>query len=366
MAPGFETEPNTAPVSTTANPHARGVNNAHRVENIVAAQHLSRGALLASGLPPLVPAVYAWAPYRPEIEGEGGLGWMLDEFRTGEELIGVFPRLPLDEKRKLVTELAQTFSCIQAVKLPLDVKKFGGLTFDEHGRIVDGQMPTLDGGPWETYAEVWQARLRAQLKNSEKEGLVLLGWRPDGVRDRIEAFLANGGVERVLDSVDVKQRVLVHGDFTSWNVLFESESARITALLDFDFASVTHPCHEFFGGFSDIGGGIRFEDKGCQFLAQPVLSGNFGQVPEGLSEEQLDKWEVAKAWDAALATRGAIRPSSIAGLDRLEDLRVMADMICPRMLSHEMMLKRAPRDVQEKQRQEIQVKLLRLLEKYGF
>lgn len=149
-------------------------------------------------------------------------------------------------------------------------------------------------------------------------------------------------------------------------MLFESESKRITALLDFDFSSVTHPCHEFFSGFSDIGGGIRFEEKGCQFLAKSVLSGNFDQVPEGLSDEQLEKWEVAKAWDATLASRGAIRPSSIAGLDRLEDLRVMADLICPRMLSHEMMLKRTPRDVQEKKRQEVQVKLLRLLERYGF
>jgi len=196
-----------------SNPQASGVNNTNRVENIVAAQHLTRTALLASGLPPVVPAVYAWAAYRPEVGGVRGLGWILDEFRPGEDLNPIFPSLPLNDKKAVIAQIADILACIQRIEIPAGVTKFGALTFNEHGQIVDGQMPTLKGGPWATYAEVWLAKLRQHLASSD-QGTVILGWRPNGVRDRIERFLADGGIERMLDGVDTDKRVLVHGDFS--------------------------------------------------------------------------------------------------------------------------------------------------------
>ena len=219
----FKSQPGTTPpppdgastlVLRFSNPHARGINNTNRVQNIVAAQHLARQALSASGLQAVVPAVYAWAPYRPEVQGADGLGWILDEFRPGEDMNKVFPDFSLQEKQAILPQIAEIFTAIQGLELPPGVTKFGALTFDDGGNVVDGQMPTLAGGPWETYDEVWLAKLRTALEGSDKGGTVMLGWRPNGVRDRIERFLADGGVEKVLEGVDVDKRVLAHGDFS--------------------------------------------------------------------------------------------------------------------------------------------------------
>lgn len=160
MPASFPPQPGTTPppssgVSTIvlrfSNPDARGLNNANRVENIVASQYLARRALFASGLPSLVPTIYAWAPYQPDIDGVSGLGWTLDEFRPGEDLNGVFSDLPLHGKKLVISQIADVFTCIQGLELPTGATKFGGLTFDKDGEIVNGQMPIMVGGPWETY-----------------------------------------------------------------------------------------------------------------------------------------------------------------------------------------------------------------------
>lgn len=276
----------------------------------------------------------------------------------------VFPSLSLDDNKDVVSQIADIFASIQGLKLPAGVTKFGALTINEDGEIVDGQMPILPDGPWETYAKTWRANIQYELKNSEKEETVVRGWRPNGVRDRIEQFIAAGGVEKMLRDVDINKKVLVHGDFTTWNILFDAEGKRITALLDFDFACVTHPCHEFFTGFqSDLGGGIPPEN--WELLEKAVLSGNFDKVPEGLPEEKKGLWEIAKTWDGALASRGIIRPSEIAGLEGLRDLKTLVDLVCPMMLSHPMFLKRTPVEAQEKRRGVNEDKIVQMLDKYG-
>ena len=70
-----------------SNAPARGTNNTSRVENLVAAQDLAREALRDKGLPPLVPVVYAWGSRKPNVEDPTGLGWVLGEWRAGEELV---------------------------------------------------------------------------------------------------------------------------------------------------------------------------------------------------------------------------------------------------------------------------------------
>ncbi|KAH8893542.1 hypothetical protein GQ53DRAFT_821481 [Thozetella sp. PMI_491] len=317
-----------------ADPEAYGFNNANRIENTVAAQQLVRRALLTFGLPDLIPATYAWAPYRPEFGGGKGPGWYMQEFRPGEELIKVFPTMTLGEKKDIALQIATVFACMQEMKLPAGVTKFGGLMFDEDGNVVDGQSPVVNGGPWDT--------------------------------DRIDRFVADGGVRKLLENVDVSKRVLVQGDFTTWNMLYDVNSRRITRFLGFDCASVTHPCHEYFSGFDDFGSGVRLGKKEDQFLLTSVLSGNFDQVPPSLSNEQTDKWDVAKEWDTALAGSGMICLSSIAGIRELLDLRVLISLICPTELRNKFLLKVVSKEAQERMRAEVQVKLLTLLEQYTY
>ncbi|KAI5927170.1 hypothetical protein F4810DRAFT_699354 [Camillea tinctor] len=344
-----------------SNPKAEGLNNASRVENDVAAQHVARASVRAAGLPPLVPAVYAWTPCRyPDIPDETGFGWTLGEFKEGADLDGQFSGLSLEDAKSVVEQLAAVFTAVQKAELPSTVTKFGALTLDAAGNIVSGQTPLLKGGPWDTYADFWVARLQAQLSESNGSSL-LKGWADGGVRERIDTFMAGGGVQKILGSVDVNQKVLVHGDLTMNNVLYDSKTKRITALLDFDWSTVSHPCDEFLTGLWDIGGGIH--ERNEKFLSM-VLKGDFSVQPEGLSDEDIRKWEVAKAWDAAITKTKATRPSDIAGVERIEALRDLEDLLCPFVLASDVMLRRISDEDKAKKKQETADKILSWLNTY--
>ncbi|KAK6951762.1 hypothetical protein Daesc_006285 [Daldinia eschscholtzii] len=137
---------------------------------------------------------------------------------------------------------------------------------------------------------------------------------------------------------------------------------RITGVVDFDWSAVIHPCDEFLSGLWDIGGGIHERNEKFQPM---LLSGKFTSPPEGLSAEEMRKWEVAKAWDAAITQSGAIRPSDIIGVERIQALRDLEDLLCPFELSNEVMLKRISDEEKAKKKQEIEGKILKWLEVHG-
>ncbi|KAI0377940.1 hypothetical protein F5Y04DRAFT_263094 [Hypomontagnella monticulosa] len=320
-----------------SNPLAEGINNANRVQNDVAAQHLARQSIDSIELKPVVPAVYAWAPCRyPEIPDETGFGWTICEYKPGSDLDGKFALLSLDDAKDVIRQLAGVFTAIQNARIPDSVSGFGGLNIDDSGNIVAGQPPLLEGGPWDTYEEFWTARLRARLSEAEKSR-VIAGWASGGVRERIDEFVEAGGIGKMLEGVD-NSRVLVHGDLTMNNILYSSETNRITAVLDFDWSAISHPCEEFLTGLWDIGGGIHERNR----LFQPMLlSGDFGIQPKDLSTDDIRQWELAKAWDKALTDTGAIRPSKIAGVRRIQALKDLDDLLCPFDLCNEFVSSRA-------------------------
>jgi hypothetical protein len=199
-----------------SNPRAEGLNNANRVENEVASQYLARRLLQKENRPLIVPAIYAWGPSRFDEEpDEAGFGWTILEFMYGSELDVVFPDLPLEEKALVVRQIVDSFVSIQKAPLPESVTHFGGLTFDENGRIIIGQMALLSGGPWDTYSDLWTAKLMAQLHDSEKSPL-LQGWKAGGISERLKSFLTNSGVGRVLGSDEGIGKVLIHGDLSTY------------------------------------------------------------------------------------------------------------------------------------------------------
>jgi hypothetical protein len=54
------------------------MNDANRVENDVAAQHLVRQSMAQAGLAPLVPAIYAWASAaNTDTADEKCFGWVM-------------------------------------------------------------------------------------------------------------------------------------------------------------------------------------------------------------------------------------------------------------------------------------------------
>ncbi|KAK6951761.1 hypothetical protein Daesc_006284 [Daldinia eschscholtzii] len=196
-----------------SNPFAEGLNNANRVENDVAAQHLARASIRSKALNPVVPAVYAWATCRyPEVFGEAGFGWTIGEFKPGSDLDAQFDSLSLEDAIDAVQQLAAIFTAIQSAEIPESVTKFGALTLDDNGNIIGGQPPLLKGGPFDTYAELWVAKLQTQLSEADKSSL-LRGWLSGGLRERINKFIEASGVDKILDGIE-DRRVLIHGDLS--------------------------------------------------------------------------------------------------------------------------------------------------------
>ena len=144
--------------------------------------------------------------------------------------------------------------------------------------------------------------------------------------------------------------------------MYDVESKRITGLLDFDFAAITNPCEEFLTGLWDVRGGIH-ERVG---RVQPnVLSGDFSEQPDGLSDAEARAWEIAKAWDTAMAANGGIRPSSIAGVDRIQALAELEKMLAPRELVHPVVLKRIPEDERPGRKAEKEGEIREWLRRYS-
>lgn len=198
---------------------AHDVNNANRVANDVASQHLVRESMAKAGLAPLVPDVYAWAPATStDRVDEKGFGWIMSEFRSGVDLGPEFSSLNVESQKHVLEQMAAVLGAMQAADLPEGVTKFGGgLKFDSNGNIVSGESPSMqDVRPAGSYAEWRIEKLRSQLKRAG-ESPVVQGWKSNGVATRIERFLASGGPEKVLSTVDVHRKCLTHGDLSMYS-----------------------------------------------------------------------------------------------------------------------------------------------------
>jgi hypothetical protein len=206
---------------------ACGMNNANRVENDVAAQHLVRQSMAQAGLAPLVPAVYAWAPATAtttDTADETCFGWTMSELRSGVSLGSVFFSLEFEDKEHVLKEIAAVLAAIQAARLPEGVTKFGALTFDDSsGLIVSGESPMHKVKPVGSYVEWTVANMRAQLQQAAQSPIIQ-GWKTNGVDVRIEKFVTGGGPEKVLTSVNLHRKGLIHADFSAYAPLRSSQA----------------------------------------------------------------------------------------------------------------------------------------------
>ncbi|KAK2018059.1 phosphotransferase enzyme family protein [Colletotrichum eremochloae] len=352
-----------------ANPRAEGIVHETRVENEVAAMHLARQGLLSSLKPDnaaLVPALYDW---QSSNNSPSGFGWSLLEFKEGVPLDTVFRDMSIDDMKEVLGQIADIFTGIQKAPLPESIQRHGGMTIDREGNIVSGQMTTLKGGPWDSYKDFWKARLALRIEDAGVSP-ALDGWRPKGVRDRVDKFL-DRGLERFLDEsgVDVAKRNLIHGDLTTNNMLYDPGTKKLTSVLDFDWAFVSHPCHEFFMSLGDIGGNTgggtgRDPDLSGGRLGKAMLTGNF-DIPD-IPEAAVKQLARDKAWDDALAERGALRPSDIEGISALDMLRRLEDLLCPFALEHPAMLKRKTPEEITKMRKAAEEALIDCLAAFGY
>jgi hypothetical protein len=182
------------------------------VANEVAAIGLVREALRSYGLSDrLVPRVYGWGSGDGDADGEPG--WIVQEHMPGSTLERArFQSLATDDKRTVLAQMAAVCGALQAYRLPDSVTGFGGLSFNAAGSVISGAMTTLPGGPFPSYAALWRHKLQIQLGAAEKNE-VIKGWHANGIRKRLESFIAHG-VETLVRQTGLEKMVLVHGDFS--------------------------------------------------------------------------------------------------------------------------------------------------------
>jgi hypothetical protein len=186
-----------------SNPDAM-LDNTVRVQNEVGALTLIQDAL--STLPfKVVPDAYSW---NPAVEGQG---WIVQEYMRGELLGGRFSQLLKSQKDYVMDQVAQIFKLIQSY-VP-HVKGFGGLNFDDEGKVVTGGSTLWFGGPFETYIDMYLHIFRKQMEISISTALVN-GWKGTDVGDRLEKFDQSGGFVTVLNDFSDVQPTLVHGDIS--------------------------------------------------------------------------------------------------------------------------------------------------------
>jgi len=181
---------------------------ANRVENEVAIISLASAAL--SGLhPAVVPRVYGWG----SAAGNSEQGWILQELMPGSPLDAAFDAMALEQKRKIFAQMAEVLTRLQTFQLPESITDFGGVTFDNAGQIVSAEMPTVGAGPWDSYEASFKGRLEVALRKADANPYIK-GWHANGLRKRIDRFVAQGLPAQFEDLGSKEDRVVVHADFS--------------------------------------------------------------------------------------------------------------------------------------------------------
>ena len=299
--------------------------NTTRVENEVAIISLVSSAL-SHLIPKIIPEIYGWG----SASAPGSQGWILQELMPGIPLSDEFGKMNLDEKSAVLGQIAGIFSALQNLKLPESIKSFGGVTFDDEGLIVSAGMSSVEGGPWTTYEEFYLEQFKSALAQADTNRYIQ-GWCANGVRERLDAFVENGLTASFRDLTSRDEKVIVHGDFTTNNMLFDIESRRITALLDYDFACVSHPSQEFFRSMHDFGGqfqGWSGDEDSEQLVVQEAQLHGFPSPLPKSSEDGVD-WEVLKAWEDAMQKRQVKTPRIIDGVKKVADVDALLQAVLP-------------------------------------
>lgn len=202
-----------------SNPAASGMNNANRVQNDVAVQQLVRDSMAMSGLPSLLPAIYAWQPATTAAAAdERCYGWTMSALCRGVDLDTHFAALAFADKGAVLDQIAAVLAAIQAVRLPDTVTGFGALTYDAaSGAIVSGEAALAKAPPQPSYAAWRRVRLLAELQDAAASA-VAQGWHPNGVAARLAQALRAENLEQLLAGVDLHKKGLVHGDFSRFLV----------------------------------------------------------------------------------------------------------------------------------------------------
>lgn len=330
----------------------------------------------------VVPKVFDW------MESDQGdrsdpktWGWILYEYKEGDNLASVFPTLISEEKAFVMTQLATILREVQQLSLPKNLNRFGGFDFNDKGEIINGGMFHLKGRPWDLYSNVWTAKVRCVIEDDFKERGLIKDWKEEGLVLRMKEFLLLSGLKRALSGVDASQMGFVHGDFSRStktslfatitdgekameNMLYDTKSKSITALLDFDLATITNPADEFLTGLDDVGGG--FAEKPPELLAC-LFGGDFSITLENPTDADLKKWELARSWHQIATRCGVLTPSCMRGFDKVARLhRMLKELYIPKLVDEDKVKLTPISPAVVEAKEEAEERMLVLIGRYGY
>jgi hypothetical protein len=200
-------------VMRLTNPDAEDMHVSTRVENEVAMISLAAAALQSFN-PHVVPSVYGWASAAPPSQQ----GWILQELMPGATIDETFDGMSLQEKKGILSQTAGFLKALQEFQIPRSIEKYGGVTFDASGQIVSAALPSVGSGPWQSYEDYFRDRLERALQRADSSPYIK-GWHANGVRKRLDAFVA-GGVSAQFEALKSKDgRSIVHADFGKFRSL---------------------------------------------------------------------------------------------------------------------------------------------------
>lgn len=152
--------------------------------------------------------------------------------------------------------------------------------------------------------------------------------------------------------------------------MFDADNHHIIALLDFDFSCIATAADEFMVfSLSGVPGGKLpgIDSDPFELSLRAAMLAGFSQLaPEGLTDEQRAKWEVAKAWDSELTRSGAARPSTIPQFEKIADIFAFADSLSPWALENEAMRKRKTEAQLLAIREETEREIIAFLDRVGY
>ncbi|KAK2730720.1 hypothetical protein FQN57_004186 [Myotisia sp. PD_48] len=226
-------------------------------------------------------------------------------------------------------------------------------------------MTNVGAGPWSAYEDFFRTRLQSALQKADHNQFIQ-GWHANGVRNRLDNFIVHGLHTQFESLISKNEKVIAHNDFTPDNLLFDPDSGRITALLDYDFSCISHASYEYFCSF--LGAGEPFlgwsEDGEDTKLQQAKLHGFPSPLPP--TNEDGIKWDVAKAWEEELTKVRAKRPRTIIGIEKIADVDMVLRAISPFRLTNSDVLKLQSEEVIMSYREKSEEKIVKLLEHLGY
>ncbi|OBT60802.1 hypothetical protein VE03_09897 [Pseudogymnoascus sp. 23342-1-I1] len=130
-------------------------------------------------------------------------------------------------------------------------------------------------------------------------------------------------------------------------ILFDGTSNRITALIDYDFACISHPSYEFLRSFDRAGSQFRGWSSDEASEAMALRNAKLHGFPSPLPPTTVDgvKWEVVKAWEDELEKLYVKRPRNMRGIKKVADVDTVLRSILPWRVNNSDILQRQSEEV---------------------